>query len=1224
VSLRRIALLIAALVAGRAAPGLAQQDIIRGKVTGPEGQPLENVTVTATSMADQTTRQEKTNKNGIYMITFNPGSGDYLMTASAIGYQPAVPKQVQNQGGEAFLVWDVKLGKNPVVLNAVVARANRQQVNSNDDNDVSRGSGIGSNDRTMNMGDIALGDMGNLAAMAASLPGVTFIPGTDGGAASFSILGLDASQNMTTVNGLSFDGAELPSDALRGGGVSTNSFNPAQGGFSGGQASFRTSAGTNFVVQRASLNLAPKTLQFTDAAGQQLGVQYNRGQYQFSRAGPIKYDKYYYASSFQFTRQTNNLQTLLNTDELALQRAGVSADSVLRLQGILTAEGIPILVSGLPNDRLTESGSGVLSFDLNPTGSQNYTLSLIGSFSRGKASSLSTTAVPTHGGENQSFNGSIQGRTSWSFKQMFNNALSTSVSLNRSNAVLPDASVRVSSIFDDGTSAITRLFFGGNANLPTTSTTFNWQGTNTISWFSMNNKHQFQLGTDMSFNRYSQDNSRNQFGTFTYNSLADFEAGKPERFTRTLQPVVREGSSISTAFYTSDAWRPTQRFQLQYGVRADVARFNRTPRFNPEVEQLFGIRNDHVPTGVFFSPSVGFNWNFGTGTQVAGFQGATRGARYRLNGGIRMLQNVPRANLIDAAAEQTGLPSSVQTLNCVGTAVPGIDWTALINDPTLIPEQCADGSAGTVLSNTSPNVTLFDKGYTPPRSWRASLAWSGPILWNRFNLGVNTTYSLNLNQQGTIDLNFDNTPRFTLTEEGNRPVFADPAGIVASSGSISTRASRKTQEYSTVNSYVSDLRSVSRQAQFSIRPVTAFQNVFSWNATYVLNNVRDFTRGFSGNTAGDPFDTQWARASGDYRHQFRVGLNYTFKNAIQFSVQPSLQSGTPFTPMVDRDINGDGRGGNDRAFLYDPAKTSDAVLAGQMQALLDDASPSVKKCLTKQLGTVAGRNTCEGPWFFNTSVNINLISQALHLPQRSTIRMGLSNPLVGLDAALHGWNNLKGWGAQPQLETTLLSVRGFDQATQRFKYEINQRFGETRANRTTRVNPFMVTLQISYELGAERERQQLNLNLRRGRAAGTQGKWSEQQWRNTYANQIRNPFQQLLQQADTLKLTDDQADSIAMLNRAFSRYSDSVWTPVAKYLAALPNDYDADEAWDRVKAGWNQVIERLVVLGPAAKALMTKDQITRLPAFLALSLDEAAIRALKPGNANARGRLGGR
>ena len=44
----------------------------------------------------------------------------------------------------------------------------------------------------------------------------------------------------------------------------------------------------------------------------------------------------------------------------------------------------------------------------------------------------------------------------------------------------------------------------------------------------------------------------------------------------------------------------------------------------------------------------------------------------------------------------------------------------------------------------------------------------------------------------------------------------------------------------------------------------------------------------------------------------------------------------------------------------------------------------------------------------------------------------------------------------------------------------------------------------------------------------------------------------MLRQTDSLGLSNDVADSIAMLNKTYGKVIDSIWTPVSKYLAGLP------------------------------------------------------------------------
>jgi hypothetical protein len=1225
VSIRRFALTLAFLLTGSAATASAQDsDIIRGKVTGPDKVPLENVKVTVMSLSSNQSISRNTNKDGAFTIIFANGGGNYMVSYTAIGFQQA-QKQVAREQDEAILIADQELGKAATMLQAIRITAARQQVDRNDDQRNS--GGVGSGDRGIDLGQVGIGAQGDLAQMAASLPGVTYIPGADGGPAGFSILGLGAEQNLTTLNGLDFGGADLPRDAVTTGRVTSNAYNPNQGGFSGGNLAIRTAGGTNFVTQSIRFSLEPSALQFTDAAGQQLGTQYNNFVASGAWRGPIKMDKLYFATSLQGSRRIQDLQTLLNTDALALATVGISADSAARLQTLLSNFGIPTQIS--VSNRINDSYSGIGQIDWTAGAGHNFTFTANASLRRSLAAGLnSVRQIPTNGGETQNWNTAIQARHSSYFWESFLNETSTALQLSRSSGdaylSIPDANIRVASTFPDGTTgSVQTLVVGGNPGYPTDSKTLSWQTNNMINWISMDNKHRFQASQNVRLSRTETDNSRNRLGTYTYNSLEDFEAGRPASFTRSLTPRIRKGNDISLAFGFSDTYRPTPRLQFQYGPRIDVLRFNVAPAFNPEVEAAFGLRNDQVPTGVFISPRFGFSYGYGTNAQIAGFQGAQRGSRYQVSGGFGKFQNIPNSNLVSGAIDNTGLPSGLQQLNCVGTAVPTVDWTSY-NNPENIPTTCADGSSGTVFANNSPNVTLFAKGFTPSNSWRGNLAWGGPILRNRFRFNANGVLSFNQNQQGQIDLNFDTLKvgQFKLASEGNRPVFVAPTAIVPSTGAIGSRASRIDTEFSRVNTFVSDLRSVSQQLQLSINPIL-FNVNYSWNLSYVLQSVRDQQRGFGSNTDGNPFYTQWGRASGDSRHAFQAGFNYTFKNAIQFRTSARLSSGTPFSPIVQGDVNGDGLS-NDRAFIFDPASIADPTMRANLERVY--AESPMADCLKSQIGGVAKRNSCQTPWFFNIqNMTINFLSSPmLRIPQRARISMGVNNVLTGIDMLVHGSDNVHGWGQSPSIDPTLLYVRGFNTADSTYRYEVNQRFGDNRQSNAGIRNPFSLTLDVNYDIGPERERQQLNLNLRQGRRGDlTQQKMNEQQIFQRYSNSVQNPFDQILRQMDTLQLTTEQADSLASLNRIFTRYRDETWRPVARYLAGLPDDYDLGEAWDKVKTAQLAVLEKMVVLGPAAKQLLTRDQLNRLPPFISIYLDEASIRAIRPGNSQGRGRLGG-
>ena len=66
-------------------PAAAQQvDVIRGRITGTENEPLDNVAVVVTSISGNVNRTARTDRAGRFTVTFPGGDGDYLVTVTAL------------------------------------------------------------------------------------------------------------------------------------------------------------------------------------------------------------------------------------------------------------------------------------------------------------------------------------------------------------------------------------------------------------------------------------------------------------------------------------------------------------------------------------------------------------------------------------------------------------------------------------------------------------------------------------------------------------------------------------------------------------------------------------------------------------------------------------------------------------------------------------------------------------------------------------------------------------------------------------------------------------------------------------------------------------------------------------------------------------------------------------------------------------------------------------
>ena len=414
---------------------------------------------------------------------------------------------------------------------------------------------------------------------------------------------------------------------------------------------------------------------------------------------------------------------------------------------------------------------------------------------------------------------------------------------------------------------------------------------------------------------------------------------------------MQSASQVTARVSLGDSYRRTHNLQIQYGVRLDANRFSTAPTFNPELERLFGERNDRAPNRLYASPRIGFSWNYGTAPTIAGFEGAVRGPRAVVRGGIGVFQGLPAATSIGSAIDNTGLAGALQQITCVGAAVPTPDWAAYAAISSTIPSRCADGSTGSVFASDAPNVTLFARDFAAPRSVRSNLNWNGPILGNRFNATVDVTWSRNLNQASTLDLNFKPAQQFTLADEGDRPVYVQPTSIVPATGAIASRDARVSQLFNRVSELRSDLRSETKQLRVGISPGDR-----STNSSPGRSTTRSPTSASSTAASRAPpairSPSTGRAAAANRAIRSRTTLGYNLFDAVRVNWFGQFRSGTPFTPTISGDVNGDGYA-NDRAFVFDPASASDPAVASAMRSLLENGSGPAKDCLARQLGTLA-------------------------------------------------------------------------------------------------------------------------------------------------------------------------------------------------------------------------------------------------------------------------------
>lgn len=1144
-------------------------EIIRGRVTNDSGRVLSAVTVIATMAPDRTFLQAITDTAGRYEIRFDRGTGDYLVYAAPVGYR-AFRRRVALSPDSATITVDIRLTADATLLAAV--RVSAPKPRPIPDGAFTRDPTAAENYTNGVNGMVSPDQLGDLAALAATVPGISV--GPDGRLVAFGMPG----QISTTYNGMSMVGSAMPRDTRMSVSVLTSAYDPSIGGFGAGRINVTMAQGGRVNEAFGHMSLDAPALQYSDPVSERLGQRFSQGVVSSLADGPIGERDAWYNTGLQAQRFSADARSLLDAQRDVSTLAGVAPDSVARLRQIAGTQGIPLIAGGVPGSRINQGASFVGRLDAyrDPMRYREFwknavNFTTLASISTSDAPGSGPTTSPAFGGSSTTASGQgiaqyLHSGPSWSAE--VTSSLGGTRSWSNPYLDLPAARVRVLSQLDSSDPVTGSFAIGGNPSPSATTSSGLWETVGYAHVYA-GNQHKMKLYGRSKFDEITAGQSASSLGTFAYNSLADLESNRPASFTRAFAAPTRSASSWLGAFSAGDLWQVSPTFQLQPGVRFEANRFLGTPIANPAVATTFGVSNTSMPNTVHASPRLGFAWTYRQDRITVPF-GSNAVGRISLpplgvlSGGIGEFRNDISAGSALGPISATGLADAAQQITCIGAAVPTPDWRGYARNPSAVPSQCAGGAAP-VFSDATPSVQLFDPSYSLARSWRANIRWGGSYR-QRLDYSIDAAYSYNTNQSGVRDLNFSGAQRFSLDDEGGRPVFAFPGSIVPATGIVATADARRSAAFGRVAELVSDLHSTARQITLMATPVIDRTLV---RVYYTLSDVQESARGFDGVTYGSPLALESSRSRFDVRHQ----INITFGRqigSVGASLSWTLQSGAPYTPIVASDINGDGYA-NDRAFVFDPAQVADASVSNGLRPLLASAPSQARDCLLRQIGNPAGRNSCEGPW--TGTMNAALSTSQFHaLGNRIfTASLNFTNPLAGLDQALHGGDHLHGWGTSAVPNPVLYTVRGFDPSNDRFQYVVNPRFGSTRSSETTLRAPFRVTLDVRIEMGEPIRETLFRRFLEISPIDKNHTPAPVDSLRSRLADHVGSYYQYFIRLRDSLLLTREQVERYQAADSVYQAKADVVWQELAEYIYARRDHPDLHDITDRLDKAFARV-----------------------------------------------------
>ena len=461
-----------------------------------------------------------------------------------------------------------------------------------------------------------------------------------------------------------------------------------------------------------------------------------------------------------------------------------------------------------------------------------------------------------------------------------------------------------------------------------------------FTWLRGN--HTLTVGTKNEFFKFRNLFIRNAFGTYRFDSLDLFEQGLAQSydhdFSLTGDPLQPARFKVRQyGFYIGDQWRVASNFTLTSGLRADIPTFPDKPTHNPTVEQLLGRNTDEAPSGILWSPRVGFNYSL------------SEANREQIRGGIGVFAGRTPYVWLSNQYGSTGM--EFQRLSETFGATKRLPF---VPDPSNQPK-----TIGGVAAN---EINLIDPDYKYPSLMRMNLAYDRELGIAGLVGSAEFLYSQNINDVKYQNLNI--TPSGATRIPDGRLVFQRPVN------------SQFTNVIDLTNSDQGDAWTIAFKLE---RP---FRNRFYANVSYLYGESTSILDGTSSQAAsnwqnvynpGDINNPLLTRSNFDPGHRITMSGSYELPMpgglSGRLAVYYSGQSGRPWSANFNGDVNNDGTTTND--LLYIPTATDQIVYTnGTYGDLL--AYVNAEECLAKFIGKIHERNACRSPWMNTLDMKFNL------------------------------------------------------------------------------------------------------------------------------------------------------------------------------------------------------------------------------------------------------------
>ncbi|QQL50979.1 TonB-dependent receptor [Mucilaginibacter ginkgonis] len=1029
-----------------------------GTIKDEKGETLPGATVTATHVPSGTVYSAATNKDGLFNLPGMRVGGPYTVTVSFIGYAKSTLENITLKLGEPYIV-NLRMSVTGVTLQTVNIVSSKKIVSAK--------SGA-----TTNINRTAIQ---TLPTFNRSITDFTRISPQSNGGSSFG--GRDARLNSVTVDGANLNNTfGTSSDLFPGGGaqpisieaydelsINNSPFDVRQSGFTGAGIYATTKSGTNTFHGSAYTYYKDQSFNGVHIGDNDISAAVAKSStktYGATLGGPIIKNKLFFFGNYE--REVSTSPGINYSPTGGSGTGTIAATPVADLQKVhdYLLNNYGYEAGGFDNFPAFQPKNTkyLVKLDWNINTKNKLTVK----YSYLKATSdvqVNSTSTPNNGAYTYTSNAVTNATTTRGTGGLPNGRYSNqSIAFENSNYgflnVVKTGTAELNSSISSKLSN-QLLFTFKNYDNPRTSKggifpsidIFNGNGSNYITAGSdpytkynevIDNttsiydnvtyyagKHTITAGINYEYQRIGNAFLPGAAGSYIYNSLNDFLTNaQPIQFTYnySLVPGVDQvfSANLKTgtlSIYAQDEFNVTNDFKLTYGLRAERTNVLENPIENPQITALqLPDANGNITTynsglypknRTYLSPRVGFRANLLEDNSLV------------LRGGVGIFTGkVPYVFLTNGPSN-----SAMYNFGAVATAAQ-LATIRFSPDPSVY-KNLFPTAAGTAIQTST---VVLDRNFKFPQVFRANLAVE-KNLGNGFTATFEGLYTKDINATRMRNANLKTPTGVTQEVDGvSRPRFIG-------TGTANAVGAADRSIYPALSSViVLENTNIGHAIQLTAQLNKSFANGFNANLAYTFTDAKE---AFS--SAGSTAASVWATTAnvgttndiesgytGFYVPHRIVGsasYKFNYANHVSTSVGVYYQGsagGSPFSYVVNGDINGDGNASSDLMYIPKAGSTVNFAqyTAGGVTYTVQQQQDAFEQFinnspyLRSHRGQFAQRNASFLPWYNRVDANI---LQDFYI----TTKGGHKHTLE-LSAVMINVPNFisKYWGIQQQTVTT--------------------------------------------------------------------------------------------------------------------------------------------------------------------------------------------------------------